>query len=214
MEPFLGQILIVGFTFPPRGWATCGGQIMSIAQNSALFSLLGTTYGGNGQVTFGLPNLGGRTPIGQGQSPGTSLYVLGQMSGVENTTLLTQNMPMHQHTATTSVAVDASGVSATTTINAVSAPTARAANPAGNVLTVPQTSGASPVAVQAFAAPTAGAAVTMAPEMATTALHGAPVISAATTVQPAGGSQPFSILQPYIAMNYIIATDGIFPSRN
>jgi microcystin-dependent protein len=77
MEQFLGQILMVGFNFAPVGWALCNGQLLSISQNTALFSLLGTTYGGNGVSTFALPNLQGRVPIHQGQSPGTSTYVPG-----------------------------------------------------------------------------------------------------------------------------------------
>lgn len=78
MDPFLGTIAMFGFNFVPRGWAFCNGQIMSIQQNTALFSLLGTTYGGNGTTTFGLPDLRGRVPVGQGQGPGLSNYSIGQ----------------------------------------------------------------------------------------------------------------------------------------
>src|SRR5215217_7886099 len=97
-EPFIGQITQVGFTFAPRGWALCNGQILSIAQNTALFSLLGTTYGGNGQTTFALPDLRGRAPIGPGQGPGLSPRSLGEQSGTENVTLLQSQMPAHNHT--------------------------------------------------------------------------------------------------------------------
>jgi microcystin-dependent protein len=98
-EPFIGEIKMVGFNFPPKGWATCDGQIMSIAQNTALFSLLGTTYGGNGTTTFGLPDLRGRTPIGQGTSPlSGSPYVMGQSAGGENVSLTVQQIPPHSHT--------------------------------------------------------------------------------------------------------------------
>lgn len=83
LEPFIGEIGIYGFSFAPRGWATCDGQLLSISQFTALFSLLGTTYGGNGQTTFGLPNLRGRVPIHQGQGPGLSSYFIGQQGGVE-----------------------------------------------------------------------------------------------------------------------------------
>ena len=96
-EPFLGEIRMVGFNFAPQGWAFCQGQIMSIAQNTALFSLLGTMYGGNGQTTFGLPDLQGRSPVGIGQGPGLSPIVQGEMAGTENVTLLASNMPMHTH---------------------------------------------------------------------------------------------------------------------
>ncbi len=97
VEPFVGAIEINAFNFAPRGFATCDGQIMSIAQNTALFSLLGTTYGGNGQTTFALPDLRGRAAIHQGQGPGLSSYVMGQMSGSETFTLLQSNIPPHTH---------------------------------------------------------------------------------------------------------------------
>lgn len=96
-EPFLGQIMMAGFNFAPRGWALCNGQIMSIAQNTALFSLLGTYYGGDGKVTFALPNLQGRATIHQGQGPGLSPYVIGEESGSQNVTLISTEMPAHTH---------------------------------------------------------------------------------------------------------------------
>jgi microcystin-dependent protein len=94
---FLGEIRMFGGNFAIKNWAFCNGQIMSIAQNSALFSLLGTTYGGNGQVTFALPNLQSRIPIGFQQGPGLSNYDLGEMDGVEAVALLSNEMPMHSH---------------------------------------------------------------------------------------------------------------------
>ena len=97
MEPFLGMICTFGFNFAPRGWAVCNGQLISISQNNALFALLGTYYGGNGQTVFGLPNLQGRTMIHQGQSPGTSQYAIGQVGGSELVTLINNNLPAHQH---------------------------------------------------------------------------------------------------------------------
>ena len=87
-EPFLGEIRLFPYNFAPRGWAFCNGQILSIAQNTALFSLLGVTYGGNGQTTFALPDLRGRVPVSAGQGPGLSNYILGQTGGTENVTLL------------------------------------------------------------------------------------------------------------------------------
>jgi microcystin-dependent protein len=98
MEEFIGIIKIFAGNFPPRGWAFCNGQIMSIAQNTALFSILGTTYGGNGQVTFALPDLRGRAPIGTGTGPGLSNFQLGEVGGVENVTLITNQIPAHNHT--------------------------------------------------------------------------------------------------------------------
>src|SRR2546423_1016337 len=92
-EPFLGMIIIVPYNFAPRGWAFCAGQILPIAQNTALFSLLGTTYGGNGQTTFALPDLRGRVPNSSGQGPGLSNYDLGQVGGTESTTLTNANLP-------------------------------------------------------------------------------------------------------------------------
>lgn len=97
-EPFIGEIKIFGFNFAPVSYQLCSGQIMSIAQNTALFSLLGTTYGGNGQTTFALPDLRGRMPIGQGQGPGLPNYSMGQIAGTTNVTLLTSNIPQHVHT--------------------------------------------------------------------------------------------------------------------
>lgn len=107
-EPFLGEIMMAGFNFAPRGWALCNGQLLSIAQNTALFSLLGTTYGGNGTQNFALPNLQGRTPMQQGQGPGLSSRQLGETGGVENVTLNSAQIPGHTH------ALKATTASATT----------------------------------------------------------------------------------------------------
>jgi microcystin-dependent protein len=97
MEPFLGQITLFPFFFAPRGWAFCEGQLMPISQNTALFSLLGTYYGGNGTSNFALPDLRGRAPVGQGQGPGLSSYDLGGIQGVETVTLLASQAPSHSH---------------------------------------------------------------------------------------------------------------------
>lgn len=98
-DAFIGQIMWTGANFCPRGWAYAQGQLLQISQNTALFSLLGTTYGGNGQTTFALPDLRGRVMIGPGQGPGLSLYDLGEQSGSEATTLLASQMPAHTHSA-------------------------------------------------------------------------------------------------------------------
>ena len=97
MEPFLGEIRLVPFTFAPRGWAICAGQLLQINQNDALFALLGTTYGGNGQTTFALPDLRGRVPIGAGQAAGGSSYALGATGGQETVKLRTAQLPGHAH---------------------------------------------------------------------------------------------------------------------
>src|SRR5690349_24008377 len=107
-EPFIAEIVLFAGNFAPRGWAFCQGQILSIAQNTALFSLLGTTYGGNGQTTFALPDLRGRVPIGTGQGPGLAPIDLGQVAGNPSVTLTVNNMPAHNHQATTTVAVTSS----------------------------------------------------------------------------------------------------------
>lgn len=96
-SPFVAEIRMFGCNFAPTGWAQCNGQILPISQNTALFSLLGTTYGGNGQSTFALPNLQGASPLEQGQGPGLSLYDLGQQGGTEFVTLLESEMPLHNH---------------------------------------------------------------------------------------------------------------------
>jgi microcystin-dependent protein len=100
IEPFIGEIELFAFNFPPRGWAGCEGQLLPIATNQALFALIGTIYGGNGTTTFALPDLRGRTPLHYGQGPGLSNYVQGQVAGTENTTISISNMPVHTHVAT------------------------------------------------------------------------------------------------------------------
>lgn len=98
-ESFIGEIRIFGFTFAPRNWAMCNGQVLPISQNTALFSILGTTYGGNGTTNFALPNLQGRAPLQQGQGPGLSPRYLGEMGGTTSVTLISSEMPMHTHYA-------------------------------------------------------------------------------------------------------------------
>ncbi len=180
-EPFIGEIKILAFEFAPRYYANCAGQTMSIAQYTALFSLLGTTYGGNGQTTFALPDLRGRMPIGQGTGPGLPNYVMGQMSGTTNVTLLTQNMPIHNHAAT--------GINVRIPVTAASEDSSATNNYIGNA--VNDTFGPQPSTINSL---------------------GTPVVTGSTSM--AGGSQPFSILNPYITINYSIALQGIFPSRN
>jgi microcystin-dependent protein len=96
-EPFIGQLALVPYNFAPKGWALCNGQLLPINQNQALFSLLGTTYGGNGTTTFALPDLRGRVPVSSGQGPGLSNYDLGGMGGAETHTLTLNEMPAHTH---------------------------------------------------------------------------------------------------------------------
>jgi microcystin-dependent protein len=197
-EPFLGEIRMVGFNYAPSGgWALCNGQLMAISQNSALFSLLGTAFGGDGRVTFGLPNLQGRVPVNQGQLPGASQYAMGQTGGTEGVTLTPAQMPAHTHAA--QIAPGAVGVNV-----AAAATAATAIDPVGNIPAQSQQSGRTPVLVDSYAAASA----------ATGSLGGVSVTgSGQVTVGAAGNSQPFGILQPYQVVNFIIATQGIYPSR-
>jgi len=179
MQPFLGQILMTGFNFAPVGWALCNGQSMSIAQNTALFSLLGTTYGGDGVQTFNLPNLQSRVPVHQGTGSGLSPYVIGGTGGTENVTLLATQMPSHNHL-----------------INVNNTP-GTAPDPTNNIQAEAATGDPrSPTLISQFtAASTTG---TM----------------AANAVSMAGSSQPHANIQPYLTINFIIALQGVFPSRN
>ena len=105
---FIGQLMLVPYNFPPRGFAFCQGQLMSISQNTALFSLLGTYYGGDGRTTFGLPNLQGTCALSQGQGPGLSPYDVGQTAGSENITVIATEVPPHNHTVMATTAADQS----------------------------------------------------------------------------------------------------------
>ncbi len=190
-NPFLGGIVLFAGNFPPVGWALCQGQLIPISQNSALFSLLGTTYGGNGVTTFALPDLRGRVPIGFGQGPGLSNYQQGEQIGTENVTLLSTHMPAHQHT------VPSTGLTATANVKNAAGDRA---TPVGNVPAIEA------AGVTATYSSAAGPYDTMA--------AGAISVGGTAITAVAGGSQPFSIVQPLLTLNYIIATQGIFPSRN
>nr|WP_295078563.1 tail fiber protein [uncultured Roseateles sp.] len=171
-EPILGEIMCGAWNFAPRGWALAQGQVLSISQNTALFSLLGTTYGGDGRSTFALPDLRGRAAINAGQGPGLSEYVLGQLGGAETTSLQASHLPTHSHQV----------------VPLGSTQDASLQSPAGAVP-------ASKARSQFFAAATPGAA------------------RAASRTDSAGQGQPINIMQPYLVMNCVIATQGVFPSR-
>ncbi|MDQ4098120.1 MAG: tail fiber protein [Actinomycetota bacterium] len=167
--PYIGEIRMFGGNFAPLGWAFCNGQSLSISENEALFTLIGTTYGGDGQSTFNLPNLQGRLPLHQGAG-----YQLGQSGGVPSVTLTVDQTPSHGHPLRGSVA------------------TAAGTNPQGTV----------------FAhLPDAGVQTAY----GSTAPFGAIDPS---SVAPAGGSQPHSNMQPCLAVNFIIALEGVFPTQN
>lgn len=173
----MGEIKIFAGSFAPRGWMLCQGQTLSLNQYTALFSIIGTTYGGDGQTTFQLPNLGGRAPLGTGNSPGTSRYEYGQIGGTENVTISPQQMPAHTHTM--------------------------------SVNTEAPTVGLATNAFLGFNANTeTGDAI---PFYSATATAGASLNPGA--IAPSGGSQPLNVVTPYLAMNYIIAFEGVYPSR-
>jgi len=182
-EPFLGEVVLFAGNFAPRGWAFCEGQLLPISSNTALFSLLGTTYGGDGRTTFGLPDLRGRLAIHEGTGPGLSPKVWGQKLGYETVALNLNQLPSHNHVAT-----------ASTTEIAVS--TAAGVESTGNGNFIAN----HPNAFNTNA--TVGAVL------------GGVSFSTSTTIGNSGGSQSHNNMQPSLAIHYIIALQGIYPSRN
>ena len=166
-EPFLSEIKIVSFNFAPKGWALCNGQFLPINQNQALFALLGTTYGGNGQTTFALPNLRGQVPIHMGNG-----HTLGETGGSPAVTVNIQQLPTHFHQLQASSATANSDTPSSSTLLGGSAPN------------------------DLYTGPAALASL----------IQG--------TVASVGGSQPHNNMMPYLVLNFIIALQGIFPSRN
>lgn len=184
MDPFIGEIRMVGFNFAPNGWALCNGQLLPIAQYTALFSLLGTTYGGNGTTTFALPDLQGRVPLHAGAGAGLPVYTLGEKAGQASVSLTTQNLPAHAH----SVAP------------AVSNANAASSSPVG---------AAPAVAVTSISGGQRGeTAATNAYGPAVSGQSGAAFQSGLT-----GNGLPISTEPPFLAVNFIIALNGVFPSR-
>ena len=171
-DPYLGEIRMFAGNFAINGWAECNGQTMSISQNTALFSILGTTYGGNGTLTFALPDFRSRVPTHVGQGVGLSPYVLGEQTGVESVTLLATQMPTHNH----AVACNSGG-----------------GNQASPVSGYPAVESTGPSLD--YNSATNG---TMSPTM----------------IGNAGGSQPHTNIQPVLCVTFLIALEGIFPSRN
>jgi len=166
MDPFLGEIILFAGNFAPRGWALCEGQLLSINQNQALFSLFGTTYGGDGRTTFGLPDLRGRAPVSEGHGAGLTNRALGSRSGTETNTITVAQMASHNH-----------------------------------VVSIPTNAG---------------------PGTETEGVLGAAAIYAedsnssysGITVSHNGGGMPINNMQPFLALNYIVAITGTFPSRS
>jgi microcystin-dependent protein len=173
-DQFLGEIRMVGFNFAPVGWATCGGQLMSISQNTALFSLLGTTYGGDGRSNFALPNFQATAPIAAGNGAGLSPRILGETGGEYNVTLLASMLPSHNHPVN---CIEGSG----------------SANSPANAVWASEKDGRVPPPLYATAANN----VSMSP----------------TAIGLAGGNQPHNNLPPFLSVLFVIALQGIFPSR-
>lgn len=176
-EGFIGEIRMFAGNFAPRSWAFCEGQLLSISSNTALFSILGTTYGGDGRTTFALPDLRGRAPIQPGTGAGLSTHRLGERGGTETVTLNVNQMPSHTHAAQININADS-------TVATTADP--QDALPARNAASTPQYG-----------------------NNANTTLGGTSI-----TVNQTGGSQPVNNMQPYVAINYIICLQGVFPSRN
>jgi microcystin-dependent protein len=171
-EPFIAEIRIFAGNFAPRSWAFCDGQLLPIAQNTALFALIGTTYGGDGRTTTGLPNLKGRAPMHEGNGPGLTPRRLGEKPGAETASLNQDQMASHNHSAR--------GSNNTAVVSV----------PAGN-----------------YVARGIGRGVN-------TYLNTETSIGATKQLLPTGGGQVHNNMQPYLAMNFIIALQGLFPSRS
>ncbi|MFK2823127.1 phage tail protein [Arcobacter sp. YIC-80] len=189
-EPYLGEIRTVGFNFAPRGWALCEGQLLSINQYQALFSLLGTTYGGDGRTTFALPDLRGRTSIGVGKGAGLSQRRWGERSGSEMTILNLSNLPSHNH-----LVVPGS---------------LHVHNAAGNQDTIDSSTKSLAISATADRTPVL-ANNSFSTEPPTEVINDA---VASSVTGNTGGTQAFNNMQPYLALYHIIALVGVFPSRN
>lgn len=180
-DPYIGNISVFAGNFAPLSWALCNGALMSIAEYTALYSVIGTIYGGDGQSTFALPDLRGRVAIHQGQGPGLSPYYIGQAGGSESVTLNAVSLAPHTHAGALAGAIGAS----TATTGNVGDPT-----------------NAFPGTIQNINSYETTGDTTLNP----TFVNGQTPMS--------GGSQPIPMLSPYLGMNYVIAIEGIFPSRN
>lgn len=194
MDGTIAEIRMFAGNFAPRNWAYCAGQLEAISQNQALFSLVGTIYGGDGRTTFALPDFRGRAPVGTGHGPGLTNRVLGSRYGYEDHTLTVAEMPSHTHTA-----VVTGSPSATAAVNAGSTGTSN--NPEGNYW------GPAGLGQSIYSD---SAAV----EMASDAVQITSITGLGITNSVTGGSNGFSISQPSLVMNFIICVVGIYPSRN
>ncbi len=204
-QPLLGEIAIYPYNFPPKGWAYCIGQYVPITDNPALFSLIGTTFGGDGRSNFRLPDLRGRTPVGIGTGPGLNPIDWGEYGGAEFVTLDISKMPAHTHAA--AVAISPSSHSHTATLYG-EAVDATSQNPSGKMLAKPTNSDNS---VKTYVPPDPKENKEM---MSESIIVADTALSASAQIQDTGGNAAFGIRNPYLGLCYCISLDGIFPSRN
>ncbi len=211
MEGTIGEIRGFGGNFPPRAWAYCNGQLMSIAQNQALFSILGTTYGGDGRTTFALPDLRGRVPISEGTGPGLTPRKLGSRSGVETVILNDLQMPSHTHFAT---ATGSGGTGSITGAASAKMSISSDSNDNGTdgsdgILGMADSSLYAPITAE-------NAALNIGAIEVDTSGLGVNVsnLKVAVTNSNTGGSQPHGNMQPYLTIHWVICLQGTFPSRN
>lgn len=209
-DPFIGEIRMFAGNYAPNGWAFCQGQLMAISSNAALFSILGTNYGGDGHTTFGLPNLQSRSPVGTGTGAGLSYIALGQMAGNESVNLTTSQLPVHAPTA--QFTGSASPVTATLDVATTTAS-----------VMIPPTQGNTSYlsAMTAKVGPTNatvnGLYTATAPDSTKANLggiHGSVTATGTVTVNPVGGGLPVPVVNPYLGMNFIIALVGIYPPHS
>jgi microcystin-dependent protein len=207
MDPFIGEIIMFAGTFAPRGWAFCDGQLLPIAANQALFSIVGTTYGGDGRTTFALPDLRCRVPVHPGTGPGLSTRRLGQRAGVEEVTLITTQMPTHNHIAIPSTAGGTANINATAVLHADS--TGASNDPTGKFSAIVPNIGLTPVKAYGSTADITmnAGAVTV---TGTVDLGTIP----APTIGNSGGQQSHTNMQPFECVNFIIAMVSTYPSRS
>lgn len=205
-NPLIGGMCAFGGNFSIRGWAFADGQILPISSYTAVFSLMGTTFGGDGRTTFGLPDLRGRAAIGVGNGPGLSTTSWGEKRGSEFVTLTVAQMPSHTHTANTTVSltIDPSDVTVTSTLNAHQAVGTSTA-PSANVLA--QNNGSFVYSATAPDVAMASAAISASANATVSA-------TATTTLGNSGGSSSHDNRMPYLTVNWLVALEGLYPSRS
>ncbi|MXV17050.1 phage tail protein [Hufsiella ginkgonis] len=202
MDAYIGLILPWAGTYAPPGWVMCDGRLLQISQYTAVFALFGVNYGGDGRTTFGVPNLIGRLPVGQGQSAGTSTYVLGEMDGAEKVQLTLSTMPAHNHTGSVSNIPLPPPVVSVSVVDAdahVPAPAANTIAPLYNVAALAEIAG--------FNSGPADTQLNVGQSTAT-------ISSTPVSIGLTGANLPFSVMQPYQVINYIVCLEGFYPPRN